>query len=309
MGLETDHLQCWLSLISTADFEVTIRSDQLQALLLAGVIILGIAGLGLFLACRMALSGLRLGDDDWGERLRLNVTERKRAEQALQEREAMLRAIGDNLPKGFIYQLVYDPNKGFYYSYISAGIERLLGIKPEAVLENAQAIRDIGLNDDLALADQLVQESLNNLSVIELQMRNRTASGEIRWSSIRSVPRRLADGRTVWDGVEVDITDLKRIEAALRASEEQFRKAFDDAPIGVSLVSPTGQFLKVNTCCCDLLGYTEAELLALNFQDITHPADLKADLEGFRADDQRVRRARFKWKSAISPNKAPLFRC
>jgi PAS domain S-box-containing protein len=212
----------------------------------------------------------------------LDVTERKQAEQALQEREAMLRAIGDNLPKGFIYQRVYEPGKGFYYSYISAGIERLLGIKPEAVLENPKAIRGIGFDDDLAFSDLLVQESLKNLSVIEIQMRNRTAKGEIQWSSIRSVPRRLADGRTVWDGVEVDITELKRVEAALRDSEEQFRKAFDDAPIGVSLVSPTGQFLKVNTCYCDLIGYTEAELLALTFQDITHPADLAADLEGLR---------------------------
>ncbi len=80
----------------------------------------------------------------------------------------------------------------------------------------------------------------------------------------------------------VDITERKQTEAALRASEELFRNAFDDAPIGVSLVSPTGQFRKVNACYCDIVGYPEAELLELNFQDITHPADLETDLEGFR---------------------------
>ncbi len=211
-----------------------------------------------------------------------DLTQRQQAEKALQEREAMLRAIGDNLPKGFIYQRVYEPGKGFYYSYVSAGIERLLGLKPEAVLANAKETRTIGFAEDLAIADRVVQESLKNLSPIELQMRNRTVEGEIQWSSIRSVPRRLEDGRTVWDGVEVDITELKRIEAALRTSEEQFRRAFDDAPIGISLVSPTGQFIKVNACYCNLLGYTEAELLALNFADITDPADLEADREGFR---------------------------
>lgn len=212
----------------------------------------------------------------------LDITHRKQTEQALQEREAMLRAIGDNLPKGFIYQRVYEPGKGSYYSYVSAGIERLLGIKPEAVLADSKAIRTVGFAEDLALADRVVRESLQNLSPIELQMRNRTPQGEIQWSSIRSRPRRLADGRTVWDGVEVDITDLKRTEAALRASEQLFRSAFDDAPIGISLISPTGQFVKVNAYYCRLLGYSEAELLNLCFQEITDPADREADLEGLR---------------------------
>lgn len=212
----------------------------------------------------------------------VDITHRKQTEKALQEREAMLRAIGDNLPKGFIYQRVYEPGKGFSYSYVSAGIERLLGLKPEAVLANATVTRTIGFAEDLAMADRVVQESLKNLTPIELQMRNRNAQGEVQWSSIRSVPRRLEDGRTVWDGVEVDITELKRIEAALRDSEERFRRAFDDAPIGISLVSPTGQFIKVNACYCNLLGYTEAELLTLNFEDITHPSDLEADRAGFQ---------------------------
>jgi PAS domain S-box-containing protein len=211
-----------------------------------------------------------------------DITQRKQLEQTLQEREAMLRAIGDNLPKGFIYQYVHEPGKGSYYSYVSAGIERLLGIKPEAVLKNPQLMRSIGFEEDLAIADQVMQKSLQTLSPIELQMRNRTAEGKIQWSSIRSVPRRLEDGRTVWDGVEVDITDLKRTEAALRQSEEQFRRAFDDAPIGISLISATGHYIKVNAYYCSLLGYTEAELLNLTFQAITHPADLEADIVKFQ---------------------------
>jgi PAS domain S-box-containing protein len=214
------------------------------------------------------------------QQLQVELTERKQAEKALQEREAMLRAIGDNLPKGYIYQRVYEPGKGSYYSYISAGIERLLSLKPEAVMKDPSLMRSVGFEEDLVLADRIIQASLDNLLPIELQMRNRTLQGEIQWSSIRSVPRRLEDGRTVWDGVEVDITDLKRTEAALRASEERFRRAFDDAPIGVSLVSLSGQFVRANFYYCNLLGYTEEELLGLTFQKITHPADLAADLEG-----------------------------
>ena len=74
------------------------------------------------------------------------------------------------------------------------------------------------------------------------------------------------------------ITGRKRAEQALRASEETFRTAMDNAPIGQALVLPDGRWLKVNPSLCRLLGYSEAELLANDFQSITHPDDLEQDL-------------------------------
>ena len=44
-----------------------------------------------------------------------DITERKQAEIRLQEQENLLRAIGDNLPKGFVYQFIYDPDKGLLF--------------------------------------------------------------------------------------------------------------------------------------------------------------------------------------------------
>jgi len=68
-------------------------------------------------------------------------------------------------------------------------------------------------------------------------------------------------------------TYLKTVEA-LQESEERFRNAFDCAAVGMALVSSDGQWLQVNPSLCNLLGYTEDELLATNFQTITHPEDL-----------------------------------
>lgn len=61
---------------------------------------------------------------------------------------------------------------------------------------------------------------------------------------------------------------------ALRESEERFRRAFDDAGIGMAIVSLNNRFLRVNRALCKLLGYSEAELLSLSFHEITHPDDL-----------------------------------
>ena len=79
-----------------------------------------------------------------------------------------------------------------------------------------------------------------------------------------------------------DITERKRAEEALRESEERFSGAFEFAPIGVALVAPDGRWLMVNRALCELVGYSEAELLTRTFQDITHPEDLKTDLEYVR---------------------------
>ena len=74
------------------------------------------------------------------------------------------------------------------------------------------------------------------------------------------------------------IAEQERISKALRETEEHFRNAFDYAAIGMALVSPQGVWLRVNRSLCDLVGYTEDELLASNFQSVTHADDLDNDL-------------------------------
>lgn len=63
------------------------------------------------------------------------------------------------------------------------------------------------------------------------------------------------------------------------AAEELFENAFHNAPIGMALVGLDGSFLKVNGGLCRLVGYDAPKLLSLDFQTITHPDDLNADLE------------------------------
>lgn len=67
-------------------------------------------------------------------------------------------------------------------------------------------------------------------------------------------------------------------DVALQESEERFRATFDHAPVGIAHVAVDGRWLLVNQKLCDILGYTQAELHARSFQDITHPDDLEGDL-------------------------------
>jgi len=67
----------------------------------------------------------------------------------------------------------------------------------------------------------------------------------------------------------------------LRDSEMRFRGTFENAAVGIAHVGVDGSWLRVNQRLCDMVGYRREELLRKTFQDITHPEDLKADLEQF----------------------------
>ncbi len=74
------------------------------------------------------------------------------------------------------------------------------------------------------------------------------------------------------------IAEQQRISKALLETEAHFRNAFDYAAIGMALVSPQGAWLRVNRSLCELVGYSEEELLRSNFQAITHADDVGNDL-------------------------------
>ena len=111
--------------------------------------------------------------------------------------------------------------------------------------------------------------------------------GEVRYLESRGVSERDGTGAiSSILGAAVDVTDRKRAERAAaeadaerRANIELFENAFDHATIGMALVAQDGRFLKVNPAFCDLIGYPEGQMLGLDFQAITHPDDLEADLE------------------------------
>jgi PAS domain S-box-containing protein len=69
------------------------------------------------------------------------------------------------------------------------------------------------------------------------------------------------------------ITERIHIEEAVRLSEDKFRSAMLHSPIGMAVVGPDGRWLEVNPALCKIVGYTRGELLATNFQSITHAED------------------------------------
>ena len=111
--------------------------------------------------------------------------------------------------------------------------------------------------------------------------------GESHWFEFQYHPVLDEDGRVTSVCVtSLVIDDRKRAEEVLRQSEEQFRRIFEDASVGMTLVGADKKFLHVNRAFCELVGYSPEELKALTFRDITHPEDLALNISlGQRLED------------------------
>ncbi|WP_322046383.1 PAS domain S-box protein [Paraburkholderia sp. J67] len=108
------------------------------------------------------------------------------------------------------------------------------------------------------------------------------SDGSYRWVLTRGTSRRhggSAPGRL--SGTLIDITELKRAELALRASEERFRGTFENAAVGIAHCASDGRFLRVNQRYCEIVGYTREALLNMTFRDVTDAASLPASVSRF----------------------------
>lgn len=119
---------------------------------------------------------------------------------------------------------------------------------------------------------------------VRRDLQYRSGSGDTRWITFQATPLRGADGRI--DGVVpsgYDITDRKSAEGALYQSEARFRRLYNHMLAGISLLDWDGRILAGNPAFCRLVGYTEAELLGMNFAALVHPDDGADDVAHVRS--------------------------
>ncbi len=107
-----------------------------------------------------------------------------------------------------------------------------------------------------------------------------------RKGSYRFLEWRATAGEDLIYATARDITDQRLAEAALRESEMRFRAIFEQATVGVAEAdAETGRYVRINQRFCDILGFSQDELMSSGLDSLTHPKDSPHDLailKGFR---------------------------
>ncbi|MBL1175633.1 MAG: PAS domain S-box protein [Pantanalinema sp. GBBB05] len=221
-----------------------------------------------------AQAQLRQAKADLEHRVQERTQELLQTNQQLQTSETKFRYLAETIEEVF---WISDP-QAQQLVYVSPAYSTIWGRSIAALYENFQEWMQAIHPDDRDRVEQAYFHGVNQ-GLYDQEYRVLRPDGSVCWVHDRGFPIASENDQIQWvTGIAEDITSRKQAEAALRESEDRFRSAFDNAPIGIALVSLDGRWLKVNPALCDILGYSEAELLTKTFQDITHPEDLDADI-------------------------------
>jgi PAS domain S-box-containing protein len=132
--------------------------------------------------------------------------------------------------------------------------------------------------DDLPAMEAALQAHIENrTAAFQFEYRVRTKNGRWKWISSRSkIVSRSPDGKPLRiAGTNLDVTERKEADEALRESEERFRAAFEQAAVGIGHLSPSGHWMRINEKFAQMLGYRRDEMIGRQWSEFTHPEDME----------------------------------
>ncbi len=175
----------------------------------------------------------------------VDITQRRRAEEALSENERRLSTLMFNLP-GMAYRCIND--QGWTMEYISEGCSTLTGYSPKDLVGNRTlSYADLIHPEDLGRVRDQVQEALTAAAPFELEYRIRTRSGDEKWVWERGIGVPLQGaGEINLEGFISDVTERKQMEHALQESEQRYRAVIENLQIGISVINPKMEIIAIN---------------------------------------------------------------
>lgn len=149
---------------------------------------------------------------------------------------SLLHTISNNLPGIMIYQLVRDPDGSMRFTYLSESVEKLTGKTPGQVIHDPRILYNLIDQDDRLKFKKAKEISYQRMSLLDVVVRAHNNSGNTRWLHIRSLPRKLNDGKVAWDGVYMDITETMEKEKQIGEKEAQLRLFVENSPAAIAML-------------------------------------------------------------------------
>jgi len=188
-----------------------------------------------------------------------DITERKKAEEALQVSEKRFQDIA--LSSG---DWIWEVDANGKYVFTSGRVKEILGYSPEELIGKTPF--ELMPEEEAKHIGQIFQKTVAKKKVIvDLENWNLTKNGELVCLLTRGVPMLDNTGSLIgYRGIDKDITERKKAEEALRESEEKMRVTFESIGDAVAVIDLEGHFVQVNEAAARMSGYTREELVGRN---------------------------------------------
>lgn len=197
----------------------------------------------------------------------IDVTERRKTEEALRERDVRFRKLAAWVP-GMIYQFVRRPDGTYCVPFTSERIRDIFGCSPEDVREDFSPIAGVIWPGDFDKVIGSIEASAGHLTVWTCEYRVQVPGRPVRWVLGISTPEKLADGSILWHGFNTDITERKQMEDLLSKSEMEYRSLFENSLMGISEALPDGRLLRVNMAYARMYGYAGPDEMMREVTDV-----------------------------------------
>ncbi|MEP6760117.1 MAG: EAL domain-containing protein [Sporichthyaceae bacterium] len=164
---------------------------------------------------------------------------------------------------------------------------QLLGLRPDTFHPTRDTHRALIHPDDYTRLVQMGEDVTRTRLPQQMVVRIMHADGGYRlhWNQCDVALDSAGQVEHLW-GTAQDITGREQFAEALAASEQHFRVAFDNAPIGMSMIGLVGEtrghYLRANDAFCRMLGYEAHEIPLLSLASLTHVDDVERDTELFQ---------------------------
>ncbi|HCF29630.1 MAG TPA: hypothetical protein DEV81_21050 [Cyanobacteria bacterium UBA11049] len=204
------------------------------------------------------------------------ISDRKQAQKALQQSEERFRQLAEK-----VRVIPWEADACGKFTYVGPQTIEILGYPLSDWYGDNFWVEHIHPEDrEYALKYWLENSAL--LDNYEFEYRMLAADGRTIWLYDIVNVVRGKDEPQLLRGFMIDITERKRVEEELRQSEERFRATFNSAAVGIAHASLDGKWLLVNQKLCNIVGYTQEELLEKTARNLIHPDGLYVDIETVR---------------------------